>query len=107
MAKRPPGRSARGTRTARKPGLHKPTNGTSDAGLERKVKVKVCRFCENRDELIDYKDEKRLRRFITERGKIIPRRMSGTCAGHQRELMTAIKRARHLALLPFSAEMFK
>lgn len=110
MAKRPPGRSARGgTRTARKPGLHgKPTNGTtSDMGLERKIKVKVCRFCENRDELIDYKDEKRLRRFITERGKIIPRRMSGTCAGHQRELMTAIKRARHLALLPFSAEMFK
>ncbi|MBI4530845.1 MAG: 30S ribosomal protein S18 [Candidatus Latescibacteria bacterium] len=75
--------------------------------LERKIKVKVCRFCENREEQIDYKDEKRLRRFITERGKIIPRRMSGACAKHQREVMTAIKRARHLALLPFSSEMFK
>lgn len=65
---------------------------------------KVCKFCEEGIEVIDYKDEKRLRRFITDRGKIIPRRASGTCAKHQRQLSRAIKRARHLALLPFVAE---
>jgi small subunit ribosomal protein S18 len=86
---------------------HKSVGSNNEMALERKIKVKVCRFCENREERIDYKDEKRLRRFITERGKIIPRRMSGACAKHQREVMMAIKRARHLALLPFSAEMFK
>ena len=85
----------------------KPVNGENEMMLGKKIKIKVCRFCENKEEQIDYKDEKRLRRFITERGKIIPRRMSGTCAKHQREVMTAIKQARHLALLPFSAEMFK
>lgn len=74
--------------------------------LKGKKKPKVCRICEGRIQ-IDYKDEKTLRRFVTERGKIIPRRMSGTCARHQRMLSTAIKRARHLALLPFSAESYK
>jgi small subunit ribosomal protein S18 len=54
--------------------------------------------------LIDHKDVRRLRNLITERGKIIPRRISGNCAGHQRQLTTAIKRARHLALMPFSVE---
>ncbi|MFC1682871.1 30S ribosomal protein S18 [Candidatus Zixiibacteriota bacterium] len=68
---------------------------------------KVCRFCESKIQLIDYKDERRLRRFQTERGKIVPRRISGTCARHQRQLTTAIKRARHLALLPYTAEIYR
>ncbi|MCG3158950.1 MAG: 30S ribosomal protein S18 [bacterium] len=64
-------------------------------------KRRICRFCEEREIYIDYKDEKRLMRFTTEQGKIIPRRTSGTCAAHQRMLVTAIKRARLLALMPF------
>ncbi|MDZ7373940.1 MAG: 30S ribosomal protein S18 [candidate division KSB1 bacterium] len=66
---------------------------------------RICRFCEEGEIYIDYKDERKLRRFITEQGKIIPRRTSGTCARHQRQLKLAIKRARHLALLPFVAEL--
>ena len=62
---------------------------------------KVCRFCADSSLAIDYKDAKSLRYFITERGKIIPRRITGTCAAHQRTLTTAIKRARAIALLPF------
>lgn len=69
-----------------------------------RTRVKICRFCEDKSLEINYKDERMLRRFITERGKIIPRRMSGTCARHQRRLTTAIKRARHIALLPYAAE---
>lgn len=63
---------------------------------------KVCRLCENKIEKPDYKDLKLLRNFITERGKIIPRRISGNCAPHQRILTSAIKRARNIALLPFA-----
>ncbi len=62
---------------------------------------RICRFCEENEISIDYKDEKRLVRFVTEQGKIIPRRTSGTCAHHQRMLVTALKRARTLALIPF------
>lgn len=62
---------------------------------------KVCRFCADSSLIIDYKDSKALKYFITERGKIIPRRISGTCAKHQRALTLAIKRARSIALLPF------
>lgn len=62
---------------------------------------KVCRFCADANLAIDYKDPKVLKYFITERGKIIPRRISGTCAKHQRALTVAVKRARTLALLPF------
>jgi len=62
---------------------------------------KVCRFCADSKLVIDYKDSRSLRYFITERGKIIPRRITGTCATHQRTLTTAIKRARSIALLPF------
>ena len=65
---------------------------------------KVCAFCQEKLEAIDYKDINRLKKFITEGGKIIPRRMSGTCAAHQRLLATAIKRARITALLPFKGE---
>jgi len=74
-------------------------------GGNRKKKVfhrrKVCRFCADTSLVINYKDVKSLRYFITERGKIIPRRISGTCAKHQRALTHAIKRARTIALLPF------
>jgi len=62
---------------------------------------KVCKFCVDQNMTIDYKDPKTLKHFITERGKIIPRRITGTCAKHQRDLSTAIKRSRHLAFLPY------
>ena len=70
----------------------------------RKGRKKVCGFCVDKVESIDYKDVARLRRYISERAKILPRRATGTCARHQRELTVAIKRARHLALLPFSSD---
>ncbi len=63
---------------------------------------RVCRFCTDKEVTIDYKDPKILRNFVTERGKIIPRRIYGTCASHQRQLCEAIKRARQIALLPYS-----
>ena len=69
------------------------------------VRRKVCRFCVDAALLIDYKDVNTLRQFVTERGKIIPRRISGNCARHQRQLTTAIKRARDIALLSFAAEL--
>lgn len=65
---------------------------------------KVCAFCQEKIDEIDYKDVNRLKKFISEGGKILPRRMSGTCAAHQRLLATAIKRARIAALLPFKGE---
>lgn len=64
---------------------------------------KVCKFCVDRLDLIDYKDVRRLKNFVTERGKIIPRRISGSCARHQRQLTAAIRRARTVALLPYVA----
>jgi small subunit ribosomal protein S18 len=70
-------------------------------------KRRICRFCEEKELYVDYKDDKRLMRFTTEQGKIIPRRTSGTCARHQRMLTTAIKRARHLALIPYVADLAK
>ncbi|MBB5335742.1 MULTISPECIES: 30S ribosomal protein S18 [Pectinatus] len=70
----------------------------------RRPKRKVCSFCADKVESIDYKDVAKLRRFITERGKILPRRISGNCARHQRQVTLAIKRARNIALLPFTAE---
>ncbi|MBO7500258.1 MAG: 30S ribosomal protein S18 [Fibrobacterales bacterium] len=73
----------------------------------RGKRKKSCFFTENNIEYIDYKDEKLLRRFTTERGKIVPRRISGTCARNQRALATAIKRARYMALLPFVADSMK
>ncbi|MBF0233557.1 MAG: 30S ribosomal protein S18 [Desulfamplus sp.] len=66
---------------------------------------KVCRFCADTSIEIDYKDSKNLRSFITERGKIIPRRITGTCAKHQRSLSTAIKQARTIALLPYVGKL--
>lgn len=70
----------------------------------RRMKKKVCAFCLEKSESIDYKDINKLRKYITERGKILPRRISGNCAKHQRELTIAIKRARNIALLPFTTE---
>jgi small subunit ribosomal protein S18 len=80
-------------------GTGAPSGGTG----RRKVfhRRKVCRFCADSTLVIDYKDAKGLRYFTTERGKIIPRRISGTCAKHQRVLNQAIKRARSIALLPY------
>ncbi len=63
---------------------------------------RVCRFCTDKEIIINYKDPKTLKNFVTERGKIIPRRIYGTCARHQRQLTEAVKRARQLALLPYS-----
>jgi len=65
------------------------------------MKKKVCYFCKNKDAVIDYKDVNLMRRFISESGKITPRRFSGTCARHQRKLSTEIKRARQMALIPY------
>lgn len=70
----------------------------------KRQRRKVCEFCEHKNEKIDYKDVAKLRKFLTERGKIAPRRTYGTCAKHQRELATAIKRARVMALLPYVAD---
>lgn len=65
---------------------------------------KICAFCSEKAKPIDYKDVATLRKYISERGKILPRRITGTCAKHQRWLTVAIKRARHLAMLPYSVE---
>jgi len=70
----------------------------------RRPRKKVCVFCVDKVEDIDYKELGRLRKFVTERGKILPRRISGNCAKHQRQLTIAIKRARSIALLPYTAE---
>ena len=70
----------------------------------RRPRKKVCSFCVDKVDHIDYKDAGKLRRFITARGKILPRRISGNCAKHQRQVTLAIKRARNIALLPFTAE---
>ncbi|HRX57693.1 MAG TPA: 30S ribosomal protein S18 [Eubacteriales bacterium] len=70
----------------------------------RRGRRKVCKFCADKNMKIDYKDIRTLEKFVTERGKIMPRRMSGVCAKHQRDLAIAIKRARIVALLPYVAD---
>lgn len=70
----------------------------------RRPRKRVCSYCIDKVESIDYKDANKLRKYVTERGKILPRRISGNCAKHQRQLTMAIKRARHMALLPFTSE---
>src|SRR5205814_6620934 len=93
---------ATGTRpaspTRRRPG------GGGGGGRKFTPRRKVCQFCVDKIKEVDYKDLGRLRRFLSERGKIEPRRKTGTCAAHQRSLNVALKRARQLALLPFTAE---
>ena len=70
----------------------------------RRAKKKVCVFCVDKVDSIDYKDTGKLRRYISERGKIVPRRISGNCAKHQRQLTVAIKRARQIVLLPYTSD---
>ncbi len=70
----------------------------------RRPRKRVCSFCVDKVESIDYKDTPKLRKFITERGKILPRRISGNCAKHQRQVTIAVKRARSIALLPYMIE---
>ena len=74
--------------------------------MQRKFRPrkKICSFCEDKSSHIDYKDVNKLKNYITERGKILPRRISGNCSKHQRELTIAIKRSRQVALLPYSAD---
>ncbi len=82
-------------------------SGAKGAGFKKKYlfrRRKFCKFCDEKVEVIDYKDVRLLQSFIPERGKILPRRISGTCAMHQRRLMRAIKRARHMALLPYTTD---
>lgn len=78
--------------------------GGGGGGRKFTPRRKVCQFCVDKIKVVDYKDLGRLRRFLSDRAKIEPRRKTGTCAAHQRSLNVALKRARHLALLPFTAE---
>jgi len=73
-------------------------------GGRRKSRKKVCHFCVDRIDEIDYKDTARLRKYISERAKILPRRVTGTCAKHQRKLTIAIKRSRYIALMPYVSD---
>jgi len=85
--------------------MRRPANKTDARRRDRReyTRKKICRFCTDSSLRIDYKNYRLLRSFVTERGRIIPRRISGNCAKHQRELTREIKRARHVALLPFTA----
>jgi len=76
------------------------------ADFDRRRK-RICRFCEDKINVVDYHDDRLLKRFTNERGKIVPRRISGNCAKHQRLLTIAIKRARHLAIMPFTSEFYR
>ncbi len=99
-------RNSRNTRnTPGRPGQRGDRSQRGAAGQIRKKRT--CRFCDNKEDFIDYKAEKKLQRFISEQGRIIPKRITGTCAKHQRMLVVAIKRARHLALLPFVSDAVK
>ncbi len=71
---------------------------------QRRIKKKVCMYCADKNLVIDYKDTDKLKKFVSEKGKILPRRVTGLCAKHQREVTTAVKRARHIALLPYTVE---
>lgn len=76
----------------------------NSARPQKRARKKVCMFCVDKAEKIDYKDIAKLRKFMTERAKILPRRVTGTCAYHQRELTSAVKKARHVALIPYVAD---
>ena len=79
----------------------RPSQGDRKQRRVPRFRKKVCKFCHNKDVVIDYKKPEVLERFLTERGKILPRRITGTCAKHQRRIATEVKRARMIALLPF------
>jgi len=99
---RPAGGPPREGRPAGRPGGR--PSGPGDRKRRFQIRRKVCRFCVDKTPFIDYKDLKTLKFFITERGKILPRRISGNCARHQREITVAIQRSRNIALLPFSGD---
>ena len=81
-------------------------NNNDEDGMprQRRIKKKVCMFCADKTLVIDYKDADKLKKFVSEKGKILPRRVTGLCAKHQRKVTTEIKRARHIGLLPYTAE---
>jgi small subunit ribosomal protein S18 len=102
------GRGGGGARGAGKPGAGGGRGGAGGGGKDAGKRYffrrrKVCKFCADKIDYVDYKDVKLLSGFVPERGKILPRRMFGTCAEHQRKLTLAIKRARNIALLPFAS----
>lgn len=79
----------------------------TDGAMKRRPirrRKKVCVFCSDKSNIIDYKDVNKLKRYVSERGKILPRRITGNCAKHQRALTVAIKRARHIALMPYTID---
>jgi small subunit ribosomal protein S18 len=89
---------------SRPPREGRPERPERDRRRRFQVRRKVCRFCVDKTPFVDYKDVKTLKFFLTERGKILPRRISGNCARHQREVTVAVKRGRSIALVPFSGE---
>lgn len=87
--------------------VNRPEKGDRDSSMRRRPmrrRRKVCVFCGDKNGEIDYKDVNKLKRYVSERGKILPRRVTGNCAKHQRALTVAIKRARHIALMPYTLE---
>ena len=86
-----------------KPGARRPKREKDDKAWQKKGKRKFCIFCKERTEHVDYKDVMTLRKFVSERGKIRSRRVTGNCVQHQRDVATAVKNAREMALLPYSA----
>lgn len=78
-------------------------DGRGGRGM-RRARRKICQFCVDKVDSIDYKDLMKIRKFLSEKGKILPRRITGCCAKHQRQLTVAIKRARHIALLPYTTD---
>ncbi len=71
---------------------------------QRRIKKKVCAYCADKSLVIDFKDTDKMKKFVSEKGKILPRRVTGLCAKHQREVTVAVKRARHIGLLPYTVE---
>ena len=88
---------------ARPRGKPRPRREKEDKGWQKKAKRKVCIFCKDRIDYVDYKDVATLRKFVSDRGKIRARRVSGNCVQHQRDVATAVKNAREMALLPYSS----
>ena len=84
--------------------VKKSGNETSMKRIPMRRRKKVCVFCGDKNGVIDYKDTNKLKRYVSERGKILPRRITGNCAKHQRALTVAVKRARHVALMPYSID---
>lgn len=82
----------------------RPARNNDRRGNMNRRRKKVCAFCADKVDYIDYKDTAKLRKYVSERAKILPRRISGTCAKHQRQLTVAIKRARHVALMPYISD---